>query len=324
MVDRRPTTSGDGAWTRASEPSPRVAEGVVCPSCGAHTPVHAAGDPTCMYCGMRVDLPSRVEARAERLQRGLEKAREEREELEYWLTSEGTGYIRFIVILQVAGTGLSLAAWMQLMAREQRSPSLLQLLLIASCFIGPLLLGVAAQNRRFNREVRKAAKLAFARLEVEQLPTGMELHLSCPSCGGALDAARIRGLSIRCTQCKNALLAPSRLVNAGQKQLLKRAVALRRRLERGSDVRTIISVTGGLLYVGTLAWIAATPDAFSDGLTLWLTGSFMWVFGLSVIWHFSHSEDGWLRFWIGLIMSVPALVGVMVQVLTYLQLTGAR
>ena len=301
-----------------------VARAAACASCGAHTPVYGAGDPTCMYCGMPVDLPSNVESRAGKFQRGLEKAREERDELERWLTTEGRGYIAFIVGLQLAGLGVSFAVWMQLMAREGRTPTHLHGLLVASCFMGPMLLWGAAQNRRFDSEVRKASKLAFARLELEQVPTGIEMHLSCPSCGGALNAERIRGLTIRCTQCKNPLLAPSRLVKAGQRHLLKQAVALRRRLGKGSDIRTAVSVTGGLLYIGTFGWVVMTPQAFGDDLTGWLTASLFWVFGLSIIWYFSHSERGWGRFWIAVMMSVPALAGPMVQVFIYLDKMGLR
>jgi hypothetical protein len=310
-------TSGDAVWT-----APRVGEGVRCGSCGAHTPVYGAGDPTCMYCGMPVDLPSDVRVRLEKHARGAQKARGERGELELWLTTEGRAYISLIVTLQLAGLCLSLAAWLQLMARAQRAPTPLHWLLIASCFVGPILLWVVAQHRRFDVEVRKAAKLAFARLEVDQQPTGIEMHLSCSSCGGALDATRIRGLTIRCTQCKNAMLAPSRLVKAGEKRLLKQAAALRQRLGRGSDIRTAISVAGALLYIGTFAWIMLTPAAFADDLTLWLTTAFMWVFGLSIIWNFSHSHSGWDRFWIGFMLSALPLAGVMYQVLIYVEKMG--
>lgn len=324
MERGRAATGDDVARRHAGDTAPRVVEGVVCGSCGAHTPVYGAGDPTCMYCDMPVDLPSDVEGRADKLQRGLDRAREEREELERWLTSEGRGYIAFIVALQLAGLGLSLGAWLQLMDRAQRTPLPIHWLLIASCLFGPLLLWVVAQNRRFDGEVRKAAKLAFAQLEVEQQPTGIEMHLSCSSCGGALDAARIRGLTIRCTQCKNAMLAPSRLVKAGQRNLLKRAVALRRRLGRSSDVRTAISVTGGLLYMATFAWIMLTPATFADELTGWLAASFMWIIGLSIIWNFSHSEEGWHRAGLAFIFSAIPLGVAMALVLMYLELMGLR
>ncbi|HTV18954.1 MAG TPA: hypothetical protein VMG12_09795 [Polyangiaceae bacterium] len=322
MTQGRTATGGDAAWQRAQGTASPVAEGVVCGSCGAHTPVYGAGDPTCVYCDMPVDLPSNVQGRAAKLERRLEKTREVQDEFESWLTTSGVGYIKLIIVLQLTGLCLGLVAWMQLMDRAQREPTPLHWLLIASCFYGPCLLWVVAQHRRFDAEVLKAAKLSFAQLEVAEQSTGIEMRLSCTSCGGALDAARIRGLTIRCTQCKNALLAPSRLVNAGQKSLLRKAVALRRRLQRGSDLRTAISVAGGLLYMGTFASMALARGIFADELTAWLMASFLWVFGLSIVWNFTHSHSGWERVGIAFALSAIALAGAMGQVLVYLEKMG--
>ncbi|HTV18955.1 MAG TPA: hypothetical protein VMG12_09800 [Polyangiaceae bacterium] len=324
MTQGRAQTGGDAAWQRAQGTAAPVVEGVVCGSCGAHTPVYGADDPRCVYCDMPVDLPSNVQGRAAKLERGLERAREERDELERWLTTDGVGYIKLIIGLQLAGLCLSIWVWMQLMEKVQRTPTPVHGLMVASCFFGPLLLWVVAKHRRFDAEVLKMSKLSFARLEVEQQPTGIEMHLRCPSCGGALDVARVRGLTIRCTQCKNALLAPSRLVKAGQKQLLKQAVALRRRLERGSDMRTAISVTGALLYMGTFVLVLKAPGESNDVLTGWLATSFGWVLGLSIVWYVSHSQHGWDRLWIGSTVAAFPLASVLYEVLTYLDLMGLR
>jgi DNA-directed RNA polymerase subunit RPC12/RpoP len=265
MVERRPSFAGDGAWQQGPGAAPRAVDGVRCGSCGAHTPVLGV-EPHCLYCAMPVELPSDVASRADELQRNIYIARGEAEELDRELTSEGAGYVNGILAAQIVGVLVSLALWVDLLRRASQSPTLMQLLVVAGALLGPALFVLIAQHFRVGAELRKLAKLSFARLEVEAQPTGIQMHLSCSGCGGAVDASQIEGLTIRCKHCNNAMLAPARLVDAGQRRYMQQVLALRRRLSRNVFAREMSLVVLGLIYLATAA-VALVNIQDADPLT---------------------------------------------------------
>lgn len=134
---------------------------------------------------MPVELPSDVQGRASQVQRNLERAREEAAQLDRELASEGAGYVNGIIVVQVIGILVSLAFWVDLLGRAEQRPTALQLMLVAGSFLGPLMFWLIAQHLRVSAEMRKLAKLSFARLEVQAHPTGVEMQLSAraPSAG---------------------------------------------------------------------------------------------------------------------------------------------
>jgi len=121
MFDRRPLTHDVSARAHSpNETSPNTTssiDGVRCRACGAHTPVLGA-DPTCLYCGLPVELPSHVAGRVDELQRHLERARKRAEKLDRELSSEGAGYVNGILAAQLIGILLSLAFWGDLLHRR--------------------------------------------------------------------------------------------------------------------------------------------------------------------------------------------------------------
>jgi hypothetical protein len=323
MDDRRMPTASDGeGWQHGPGALPLDAQGVRCGSCGAHTPVFGT-DPVCLYCSMPVELPSDVEERARRVQKNLERARQEAKALDRELASDGMGFVQFIIAAQLVGSVISIAFWVSLLSRAGQSPTPLQLVLLGCSCIGPLLFWAIAQSLRLDADLREAARLAFARLEVQPLPTGAKLRLRCPGCGGELDSSKIRGLIIHCKQCDNPLLAPSALVDTAQRRFLRKALALRSRLERKTLTREVVLCVIGLLYLATFVWTLAVTRTSSEELTMWLVATFFYTFFLSLFWVFTHSYDGWEFFWVAFIWSGLPLAPAMILVFAYLEMTGA-
>jgi hypothetical protein len=297
-------------------------EGVRCGSCGAHTPVLGT-EPTCVYCAMPVELPSDARGRAREVQRNLERAREEAAQLDRELASDGAGYVMGIIVVQVIGILVSLAFWVDLLRRAEQGPTALQLMLVAGSFLGPLMFWLIAEHLRVSAEMRKLAKLSFARLEVQTQPTGVEMQLSCSGCGGAIDAGQVQGLTVRCTQCNNAMLAPARLVEAGQQRYLQQVLALRRRVGRKHSAQVIVLCVIGLFYLATVCAVLVNMKASTNPLTGWVVITFFYPFSLAMFYTFTHRYEGSELFWVGLAVAGFPLIPVMGQVFWYLQLIGS-
>jgi len=320
MHDRNPSAS-DAAWRNGPSAAPVNIEGVRCGSCGAHTPVLGT-EPTCVYCAMPVELPSHVQGRASQLQRNIERAREEAAQLDRELASDGAGYVNGIIAVQVIGIVVSLAFWVDLLGRAGQGPTVLQLMLVAGSFLGPLMFWLIAQHLRASAEMRKLAKLSFARLEVDVHPTGVEMQLSCSGCGGAIDASRIQGLTVRCTQCNNAMLAPARLVDAGQQHYLQQVLALRRRVGRKHSAQVILLCVIGLFYFATVCAVVVNMKSITNPLTGWVAITFFYPFSLAMFYTFTHRYEGWELLWIGFAVAGFPLIPVMGHLFWYLQLVG--
>ena len=319
MFDRRPSEGPVGPeWGRGQNAMPANIDGVRCGSCGAHTPVLGV-DPTCLYCAMPVALPSDVASRADEVQRNNYIARGEAEQLDRELTSEGAGYVNGILAAQVVGVLVSLALWADLLRRASESPTLMQLLVVAGAFLGPALFVMIARHFRVGAELRKLAKLSFARLEVEAQPTGIQMHLSCSGCGGAVEASQIQGLTIRCKHCNSAMLAPARLVDAGQRRYMQQVLALRRRLSRNIFAREMSLVVLGLIYLA-IAAVAFVSIQDADPLTSYLVVIFGYPFSLVMFWVFTHRYEGSELFWVGFCVSAIPLAMAAGIVIGYLEI----
>lgn len=218
---------------------------------------------------------------------------------------------------------LSLAFWVDLLHRANQSPTLEHLTLMAGAFLGPALFGLIAHHFRVSAELRKLAKLSFARLEVEGRPTGIVMQLSCSGCGGTVDASAVKGLTIRCKHCKNAMLAPARLVEAGQQHFMRQVLALRRRLTRNVFAREVALVVVGLAYFAIIVGVAlALRGVEVDDLTGWLLVTFFYPFTLVMFWVFTHQYDGWELVGIGFAVAGFPLGPVVGLIFWYLDLHG--
>jgi hypothetical protein len=321
MHDRTPPSASDVAWRQVPGAAPVNIDAVRCGSCGAHTPVLGT-EPTCVYCAMPVELPSDVRGRASQVQRNIERAREEAAQLDRELASEGAGFVNGVIVVQVIGIIVSLAFWVDLLGRAEQRPTALQLMLVAGSFLGPLMFWLIAQHLRVSAEMRKLAKLSFARLEVQAHPTGVEMQLSCSGCGGAIDAGRIQGLTVRCMQCNNAMLAPARLVDAGQQHYLQQVLALRRRVEGKHSGQVISLCVIGLFYFATVCAVLVNMQSVTNPLTGWVVITFFYPFSLAMFYAFTHRYEGWELFWVGFAVAGFPLIPVMGQFFWYLQLVG--
>jgi hypothetical protein len=316
-----------GAWQQSPGAVPRTVDGVRCGSCGAHTPVLGV-DPACLYCSMPVDLPNDVAARAREVQRNLERAREEAKQFDREFASDAAGYITLILVLQLVGLLVALGLWFDVLARTSQTPTGLQGLLVSCSFLGPLLFWGVTQHLRLDADLRDYAKRSFARLEVQPHATGQQLLLSCSGCGGALDSTKIQGLSIRCTHCDNAMLAPACLVDEGQRRFLQKVLALRARLERKSYTREIVLCVAGVAYIGTFAWsvrlLGGMTSAMTNYPSIWVLLMFLYSFFLVFFWFVTHKAEG-LDF-LGAASAVIAFPAVVVAalVLMYLEVLGVK
>jgi hypothetical protein len=291
MVERRPSFASNGDWQQGHGAAPRAVDGVRCGSCGAHTPVLGV-EPHCLYCSMPVELPNDVAGRASEVQRNLERAREEAKEFDRDFASDAAGYINVIIVLQLVGVLVALGFWVDILQRTDQTPTGLQGMIVLCSLLGPLLFWAITRHLRLDADLRECAKLAFARLEVQPHATGQQLLLSCSGCGGALDSMKIQGLTIRCTHCDNAMLAPASLVDEGQRRFLQKVLALRARMERKSYGREIALCVAGLAYIGTFVWSVSVMDAKLDYATQWALLTFVYSFSLGIFWLFTHSSDG--------------------------------
>lgn len=236
--------------------------------------------------------------RADEVQQNIYIARAEAEQLDRELMSEGAGYVNGILALRIVGILVSLAFWGDLLRRAGESPTIVQLTLVAGAFLGPALFGAIAHHLCTGSEFRKLAKLSFARLEVESQPTGIEMHLSCSGCGGAVDASQMRGLIIHCKHCNNAMLAPARLVDAGARRYMQEVLALRRLLSRNVFAREMTLVVLGLAYFAMFVLILTNIEG-ADALTRYLFITFAFPFSLALFWGCTYRYSGAELFWVG-------------------------
>lgn len=324
MHERGRSSASDagGPW-QGHGAAPRTVDSMRCGSCGAHTPVLGV-DPSCMYCSMPIELPTDVAERAREIQRNLERAREEAKQLDRELASDGAGYVYLIIVLQLMGVVVGLGLWVDILQRTGQSATGLQGMLVLCSFLGPLLFWGITQHLRLDADLREYAKLAFARLEVQPHATGQQLLLSCSGCGGALDSTKIRGLSVHCTHCDSAMLAPGCLVDEGQRAFLQKVLALRARLERKTYSREIILCLAGLAYVVTFGWTLSAIDGRPDYPTQWVLAMLLYSASLVVFWFVTHTTEGWD--FLGAASAVIAfpLVTLMYFAYVYLEVLGVK
>jgi len=327
MEGRRQSFTSDGARQQGHGALPRTVDGVRCGSCGAHTPVLGV-DPHCLYCSMPVALPNDVAERAREVERNLARAREEARQTDRELDSEGAGYAKLIMAVQLISLLVAMGFWRDILQRTGQTPSGLQGMFLACSLLGPMLLWAIAQHLRISSELRDYAKMTFARLEVQPHATGQQLVLGCSGCGGAIDSTKIQGLSIRCTHCDNAMLAPAALVDEGQRSYLQQVLALRARMERKTYTREIFLCAAGLAYLLTFAWAGKDMEKISDPATLWAVVTFFFSFSIGVFWIATRSADDiWdflaagsfvLAFPLAMVMCFVAIYADVIGVKTFL------
>ncbi|HTV18949.1 MAG TPA: hypothetical protein VMG12_09770 [Polyangiaceae bacterium] len=273
---------------------------------------------------MPVELPDDVAERAREVQRNLERARDEAREFDREFSSDGAGYVKLIIVLQLVGVGVALGLWFDILERTGLAPTGYQAMLVLCSFLGPLLFWSIAEHRRLDRDLRDYAKRAFAKLEVQPHTINQQLKLSCSGCGGVLDSTKVRGLSITCSHCQNDMLAPACLVDEGQQRFLQKVLALRARLQRKTYTREIILCVAGLAYVVTFGWSWKAIEGAPDFATQWVFAMFFYSFSLALFWFVTHTSDGWD--FVGAASAVIAfpLVALMTFAYVYLEVLGVK
>jgi hypothetical protein len=221
-------------------------------------------------------------------------ARRRIEDLDDDLSSETPRYALVIATLMVIGIATGLALWIDLLDAYHVEPSLRQLALAGMTVLGPLLFWLVASSQRHDAELMDLAKLSFAHLAVEPRPGGhVDMVLSCSGCGGGLDASHVEGLTIRCSQCNNAMLAPASCVEHGRQSFHRKVVALRRHIVRRGNWPKIVYWTVGVVYVLTVAGIMLAHRNTTSELDLYLVVIHAFSLGMFVFWFFTVEQDGW-------------------------------
>lgn len=276
-----------------------------------------------MYCSLPVVLPEHVRDRAEQVEMDIYAARGRIEDLDEDLSTETPRYALIIATLMVVGIAAGLALWVDLLDAHHARASFKQLVLAGTTFLGPLLFWLVASSQRLDEELLALAKLSFAHLAAEPRPGGgADVILSCNGCGGVLDPSRVEGLTIRCSQCDNAMLAPASCVEHGRQSFHRKVVALRRHIVRRGNWPKIVYWVVGVVYVLTVVGIMIAHRHDGTSLETYLCVIHGYSFGMFAFWFVTlRYYDDWLDF-VGAASAVIAfpLAAVMGIVLMYLEL----
>lgn len=259
------------------------------------------GRPTCLYCGLPVELPAGVQQQAERVEARAELARTIAD-LESELSSEGAAWPRALAIYQFVCMLAWLVTWLALLSRYDRSLTAALLAIASSVFISPYLFWRIASGRRKDKDLRQLAKLSFAQIEAAPQPGGAGWRLACPGCGGAVHAAQIDGLTIRCTQCNSPMLAPAQLVEEGQRHVLQQVIVLRQRLLDESNSSSLVTWAVGLVYgVVVIVGLNVAELGKGDDLAFSMVWPFLLSMSMFLYWLLTceRGDSFWVKVYIG-------------------------
>ena len=215
-------------------------ESVHCSQCAAATPILSWHDPLCVYCSTPLDVPPELLLRAKEHEHVSATYREEALQTAERLKPDLSTFTKFVAFLQLVVVGGGTAWWCSIVC-ARGGPTLLQLPLLASLAIGPLMFIVIVRNMAIDHQLVAAAELSFARLEVSSGLTGFAINLGCSNCGAKLGSSKLHGVTLDCCYCHATLLTPGFLISDSQQRFFRRILVLRGQLESKIEAPSLLA-----------------------------------------------------------------------------------